>query len=43
MLGKEEVQHRHLYLGRNSCMHQYRLRLDLLEISSAEKGLVDNK
>jgi len=34
-----------LHLGRNNCMHQYRLGDDLLERSSAEKDLsvlVDN-
>ena len=28
-----------LHLGRNNCMHQYRLGSDLLERSSAEKDL----
>ena len=35
-----------LHLGRNNCMHQYRLGADLLERSSAEKDLgvlVDNR
>lgn len=46
MLGKEEiheVQQRHPHMRRNSCMYQYKLRVDLLEISTAEKVLVDNK
>ena len=29
-----------LHLGRNNCMHQYRLGDDLLERSSAERHLV---
>ena len=32
---KGKVQH----LGRNNCMHQYRLGADLMERSSAEKDL----
>ena len=30
-----------LHLGRNNPMHQYRLRADLLESSSAERDLGD--
>lgn len=29
-----------LHLGRNNCMHQYRLGADLLERSSEEKNLI---
>ena len=33
-----------LHLGRNNCIHQYRLGADLLERSFAEKDLgVDNR
>ncbi|KAJ7416914.1 hypothetical protein WISP_67681 [Willisornis vidua] len=32
-----------LHLGKNSFLHQYRLRANLLESSSVEKDLVDNK
>ena len=49
-LGREEPDRfnksRVLHLGRNNCMHQCRLRDELLEMSSAEKDqgvLVDNR
>jgi len=32
-----------LYLGRNNCMHRYRLRDDTLERSSVERILEDNR